>query len=133
MLCINNQEHGWAIAALAGCPYNPARNPVISRAEGGELVGGAIMQDYTKRTISLHVAGFRPMWLNRELLKAVCGYAFTQLKCEQMLAGIRSGNSEALSFARKAGFCPVARVPDVYPDGDLVIMSMRREHCRWLP
>jgi hypothetical protein len=39
---------------------------------------------------------------------------------------------KALDFNRKLGFIEEARIAGVFRDADLVIMSMRREDCRWL-
>jgi hypothetical protein len=37
-----------------------------------------------------------------------------------------------LDFNTKLGFIEEARITGVFRDADLVIMSMRREDCRWL-
>lgn len=132
MIELGNQVHGYAIAKAAGCLLNPAYDIVISRSSGGKLLGGVIFTDYTERTIRVHTAGFAPAWMNRDILWVTFDYVFKQLKCASVFSEIRSSNSKALDFNRKLGFKEVAIIPEVYPDGDLVVTRLRSEDCKWL-
>lgn len=132
MLVLNNHEHARAIAKEAGCFFNPECDHCISRAEDGRLLGGVIFTGYTGASIGLHVAGFDPRWLDRDMLWMTFHYPFEQLGVRKITGTIPSGNRKALLFNRKLGFAEEARIADVFPDGDLVIMSMTRDQCRWL-
>lgn len=132
MIELGNQAHGYAIAEAAGCLLNPAYDVVISRSSGEKLLGGVIFYDYTGRSIAVHVAGFAPIWMNRDILWVTFDYAFRQLKCSSVLSAIRSSNSKALAFNLRLGFKEVAIIPEVYPDGDMVITRLRGEDCKWL-
>jgi RimJ/RimL family protein N-acetyltransferase len=60
-------------------------------------------------------------------------YPFEQLRVSKLIAQVPSRNRKALDFDLKLGFKQEAIVADIYPDGeDLLILSMRREDCRWL-
>lgn len=127
-----NADHARVIAAAAGCFFNPECDRVISRSERGRLIGGVLFTGYTGASIGLHCAGFDPKWINKDLLWLVFDYAFRQLNVRQITGTIHSGNLRALRLNQHLGFREVARIAEIFPDGDLVIMSMRKEDCRWL-
>lgn len=120
------------IAEAAPCVYSPEHDHCVARIKGGRLLGGVIFQGYTGASIEMHVAGFDPFWLSRDMLWAVFAYPFIQLRCLKVIGRVKQTNSKALEFDLKLGFKEEARISDVYPDGDLFILTMRREDCRWL-
>lgn len=120
------------IANAAGVVFNRDADTVLCRVEHGELLGGVIFTDYTGSSINLHVAGFKPNWINNDMLWATFHYPFVQLNCKVILGRVSAANSKALEFDLKLGFSEVARIDDVFPDGSLILLAMRREDCRWL-
>lgn len=134
MIHINVPEHGEAIAKRAGCGFNEGRDVVISRTDSSQetLRGGFIFTGYTGRSIFAHFAGFDPHWLNRAMIWYGFTYVFKQLDCEQLLTWNKETNHTALEINAKLGFNKPTRIPGVYYDGDAVVMTMRREECRWL-
>lgn len=132
MIESGNTDHADRIAATAGTFFNPKCDHVISRAEGEKLLGGVIFTGFTGASIGLHVAGFDPHWINRDILWLTFHYPFEQLGVKKITGTIHSGNRKTILFNRKLGFAEEARIKDVFPDGDLLIFSMRREDCRWL-
>lgn len=120
------------IAAAAPCIYAPEHDHCIARVKGGRLLGGVIYQGYTGASIELHVAGFDPHWINRNILWTVFAYPFLQLGCKKIIGRVAESNSRALEFDFKLGFKEEARIREVYPEGDLFILTMRRDECRWL-
>ena len=128
----NNVAHGHAIAEAAGSHYNPISDIVISRALKGVLLGGAVYQNYTGRSIAIHTAGFTPKWISRDLLWLCFHYPFAQLACEYIFGQVPAHNLKALAFNHKMGFKEIARIADVFPEGDLVVMRMHRDECRYL-
>ena len=69
---------------------------------------------------------------SRDILWAVFAYPFIQLQCKKVIGRVSENNSRALEFDLKLGFKEEARIRDVYPEGDLFILTMRRDDCRWL-
>ena len=45
---------------------------------------------------------------------------------------VPSGNKEAIRFNERLGFKLENELHDAHPDGSLLLMTMRREECRWL-
>lgn len=132
MLVFNNADYGHAIAEKAGAQFNPAVDVCIANTGPDGLWGGVIYNGYTGASISLHAAGFDSRWATVDMLWVTFHYPFVQLGCKKMFAQVPASNSRALEFDRKLGFKEEARLKDVFPDGDLVVLSMRREDCRWL-
>ena len=71
-------------------------------------------------------------WLTREFLFAIFDYPFNNLKVKVILAPIGQNNIKSLNLCRKLGFEQVADIPYSHPDGNLVIMAMKRNQCKWL-
>jgi RimJ/RimL family protein N-acetyltransferase len=126
-------DHGERIAEAAGFLFNPTHDVVICRTDDwGKLLGGVVFYDYTERSISMHVAGFGPHWINRTLLWVTFDYPFRQLRCANIFCQVRSSNEHTLKFIRKIGFQHETTIKDVFPDADLVVSRMYATTCRWL-
>jgi RimJ/RimL family protein N-acetyltransferase len=132
MIVFNNADHGHKIAMAAGTSFNAYSDVCISRVEDGELCGGVTYTAYTGASIGLHVAGFRHDWVNKDMLWVCFDYPFIQLGCSKLFGQVPASNRKALEFDLKLGFIEEARVKDVFPDGDLIVLAMKREDCRWL-
>ena len=128
----NDPAHGAAIAAHAGVAFNPAVDTCICVASQGQLAGGVIYSNYTGVSLTMHVAGFNPSWISIDMLWVGFHYPFSQLGCSKVFGQVPEYNSKALEFDLKLGFKEEARIKDVFPAGDLILLSMRREDCRWL-
>lgn len=132
MIRFNDYSDGYAIANETS-PFNPTKDVVIARVESGELLGGVIFQGYTGASIQIHVAGFHPQWINRDMLWITFHYPFVQLKCKRLVGLVPSSNQKAIAFNTKLGFKEEARVKEIYPSGDLIIMTMTKDDARrWL-
>ena len=130
---INDREHGFRIASAAGVVFNPQADQVISRMKGDELLGGVVYNSYTRGgSINIHMAGFAPFWANKDMMWMAFDYPFNQLGVKKVLALVPASNTLALEIDKKMGFKEEVRIADVYHDGDLVVLGMYREQCRWL-
>lgn len=134
MICFNIPEHGYQISKLAPCLFVPGQTPVISRVtHEGKLLGGVVYDNYVPTaSIGAHIAGFAPNWLNNDLLWAIFDYPFNQLGVRTIFGQVQASNTKALAFDLRLGFNEVVRIGDVYPDGDLVLLKMQRQDCKWL-
>jgi hypothetical protein len=132
MILIGDISHGRVIAMAAKTNFDVETMPVISRvAADGSLLGGVIYSDYTGRSIRMHMAGM-PGWASIEMCWIAFDYPFNQLNVEQVLGTVASTDEKVLEYDHRLGFREIARIPRAVPDGDLVILSMLRDECRWL-
>lgn len=125
-------SNGTKIARAAGLSYDPNRDHNIATLRDDELLGGYVLRNYRGKSIEIHFAGFDTHWITRNLLWALSGYVFTQLKCEKAIAFIEETNFDSLAIAMKVGFIEEARVRDACSDGDLIILTLRKDDCRHL-
>lgn len=121
------------VCARTGGVYTPGESTTLGLADAhGNLVGGVLFDHYYGRSIAMHVAGDGRRWLNREFLHVCADYAFKQLGVHKILGMVPSLNTDAMRFNLKLGFEQEAVIKDAVPGGDLIILSMTRDQCRWL-
>jgi RimJ/RimL family protein N-acetyltransferase len=97
----------------------------------GKILGVVAFDAWNGASCEMHVAG-QGNWLTRGLLRACFEYVFKQAELKVVIGMVPSTNAKALRFDRHIGFSEVARIKDGVPDGDLVVMQLRREDCRYL-
>jgi len=129
---LDDADHGQAIADLLGKRFVPQFDRAVSITSAGKLLGGVIYTDYMKRSIQMHAAAWSPHWLTRDILWTMFTYPFDNLGVEMCIAPVASTNARSAALCFGLGFRLHATIQDVVPDGHLMILSMRREHCRWL-
>ena len=105
----------------------------IGRVVDGQLVGGAVFNDYTGPNICMHVAsdGSR-RWINRELLRVCFDYPFNQLGVDRITGIVGEGNEDARRFDENLGFELEARLKGAHKTGDLLVYVLWRDKCRFL-
>lgn len=129
----NDMVHGQLIADAIPRILNPAADKVISRtSDDGELLGGVIYESLISNCVFMHQAGFTKSWMSPDALWLFFDYPFNQLHVGKVCGTVPASKTELVEFNRRLGFQVEARIKDAYKDGDLVIMTMRKEDCRWL-
>lgn len=123
---------GHWVSRETGGTWTPGRGKTIGLVREGELVAGTIYEDFNGANVVMHCAGKGKHWLNREFLWFAFYYPFKQLNCKRVTVIISSTNGNSLRFCQHLGFRTEAILQDAHPDGNLVIMGMRQEECRWL-
>lgn len=132
MFRFNNSVDGMAIAAKAGAIFNAACDMCVARVEKGELYGGVIFSGYTGASMNIHMAGFRPNWCNRDMVWVAFHYPFVQLEVKKLFGQVGVHKPEVIKIDLQLGFKIEATIKDVYPEGDMLLLSMYKEDCRWL-
>ena len=97
----------------------------------GKILGVVGFDSWNGASCQMHVAG-EGNWVTRELIRATFDYVFNVARLNVVLGLVPSSNAKALRFDRHVGFTEVARIKGGTPDGDLVILELRRENCRYL-
>jgi len=104
----------------------------IRQEKDGNLVAVIGYCGFLPKSCVMHVAAIDDNWISKDLLWATFDYPFNKLGVSVILATVSSNNKEALKLDRHLGFVDKAYIQDAHIDGDLVILAMRRENCRWL-
>ena len=128
----DNQEHlrGW-ITGVLGMQFSPYAT-FIGQEIDGEIKAVVAYDNILDKSCLMHTAAIVPNWISKDLLWACFDYPFNKLGLKVILASVASTNEEALKLDRHLGFVDKAYIEDAHADGDLVILAMRRENCRWL-
>lgn len=84
------------------------------------------------KTCCMHVCVQKPSAVTRGMIREAFEYPFDKCKLEAVIALVESSNEAALSFDKKLGFVERARIPNGGLEGDLVVLTMTRDECRWI-
>lgn len=98
----------------------------------GKLVAGATFDNYSGPNIFLHFSNSPVGIIPRDFLKLIFGYCFNGLKCKRVSAAFSSNNYKVCRLGKLIGFKLEACLKDCFPDGDMLIYSLKREDCRFI-
>lgn len=131
-IVFDNVDHGYRLAKAIPRTYHEDEHVISKVTSEGKLLGGVIYTDKTSNCIFMHQASFSPVWLTGDMLWVLFHYPFVQLGVDVVAGTIPSTDEALYRLNLKYGFTEEARIKNAYKDGDLVIMTMRKEQCRWL-
>jgi RimJ/RimL family protein N-acetyltransferase len=99
----------------------------------GKLIGGIVFHEFNGSNFYIHVASDHPKrWVTREWLHSVFSYAFDVCKAKRITGIVPESNQVALNFDLSVGFEIEARLKDAHPKGDMLVIKMTRETCKWI-
>ena len=128
----NQQYMGDWLVRMMNHPL-PTETVCIGQEIDGNLVAVVGFASFMPKACQMHIAAVDEVnWMSRDLLWAAFDYPFNKLGVSVILGQVCGDNDAALRLNRHLGFKVVAEIPDAHMDGDLVIMAMRREDCRFL-
>ena len=104
----------------------------IGQEKDGQLVAVVAFTNFVTNACAMHIGSVGDNWMSRDLLWACFDYPFIKLEKKVILATLEASNFEALRLNRHLGFQVDAVIKDAHENGDLMIMSMRKEDCKWL-
>lgn len=131
-LVTDNQEYlkGW-LSKVLGIQFSEYAR-FIGQEIDGEVQAVVGYDNILDNSCCMHIGALVPYWANKDFLWASFDYPFNILKVKVILALVSSNNEEALRLDRHLGFVDKAYIEDAHVDGDLVILAMRKEDCKWL-
>lgn len=133
MILLGDVRHGEMIARAAHTSFDMEVDGVVSRIDAaGDLCGGFILTNYNGAIVMIHMAGSVAYWATPELVWLMFDYAFVHLGCRKVLCTACSTNENALDQIRRSGFKDEHRIEGGTVKGDLLMLSMSREDCKWL-
>ena len=133
MISFASWEQTLELEGPMGVVTNPRCDVCLSMTDANEkLLGGVIYTNYLGASIQIHITAIKPGFLTRTFLWFAFTYPFEQLKVTTLFGQVQSDNKVALDLDRRLGFKEVLRIDGIYPTGQLVLLSMTRDECRWL-
>lgn len=101
--------------------------------DNGEPLWAVVYDHYEERgSVQMHIAIDNPKNVTRRAISSVFEYPFCQLGVKKVLGIVNSQNHGALTFDLRLGFTIEATIKDAYEMGDMYILSMTQEQCRWI-
>lgn len=122
----------WVAKQCGAVGYTGGRQ-TLGLEQDGELVAGVVYDNWNRASIHAHIAVLPNVWPTREFLRVGFSYPFQQLRVNKLLGFVGSGNVAARRLDEHLGFVLEATLEAAHPDGALLVYSMTREQCRWLP
>lgn len=116
-----------------GGQWLPGRGSIIGLWEDGVgPVAACLYESCNGASVLGHLTGIGRKWMNREYLWYCFYYPFEELKVNKILGLVESDNLDAQRLDEHLGFTLEATLKSAAPNGDLLIYSMIKEHCKWL-
>jgi len=99
----------------------------IGKEIKGKVVAVAAFNNYSKRTLAIHIAGEgKGVWFTRDFRRYIFWYPFGYLGVNRLIAPIEIDNLKCLRFAKHLGF------QEAFIKNKTNILSMTKNQCRWL-
>lgn len=130
MIVFDTPRIGEWVCARTGGKFEASTSTAIGFETDGALTAGVLYDMFNGRSICMHVAIEKPV--TREFTRTCFDYPFNQLKVHKVLGLVDSTNAAALRFDKHLGFVEEARIEGAGKTGDLVILTMTRDQCRWI-
>jgi len=109
-----------------------AESQFIGRTRDGKIIACVAYSNFNANACDVHIASTESHWLSKEYLKVIFDYPFQQLNLRCIIAHIHSENEKSIGLCRHLGFSVAAEIPNAHYLGDLVLMAMQREQCKFL-
>ena len=119
----------WVASRTEG-HYDPSIATAIGLSRDGVIVAGVMFTDFNRKSISVHQAITGR--INRAFLFAVSDYAFNHCGASKMIGQVASSNKKAEKLVTSMGFTREATIKDAHPDGDILVYTLEKQHCRFL-
>lgn len=117
------------IAQKLGNRVSPLAQCISCVDDKGEVIAGAIFDDYNTASIHIHVWIKEGRTPSRDWIYAIMDYPFNKLQIGKLIAAIGSWNSASIAFSTSMGCTLEAKVTGFFPDGDAMIYTMTKDQC----
>ena len=128
ILCNEQSLKDWAIKHKMPIPEDAH---YLGQVLNEEIRAVVVFCGFYGKSCMIHVASEGKHWMTKNFLKKVFDYPFNTLKLKVIIGTVAGNNEKALKLNRHLGFKDVAFIPDAHENGDLVILEMRPENCKW--
>ena len=129
MILLNEQSlKDWAIKHNMPTPDDAH---YLGQVLNNEIRAVVVYCGFFGKSCMIHVGSEGQHWMTKAFLKKAFDYPFNTLKLKVIIGTVAGSNEKSLKLNRHLGFKDVATIPDAHNDGDLVILEMRPNFCKW--
>ena len=126
----SDHSAGHRVARRTFGGYFEEKSRSLGLKKDGEFVAGVIYENFNRRSIMCHIAITGRM--TPFFLFAIFDYPFNVCNVEKIIVPVTSNNLKSLKLVKKMGFAEEARLKDADPRGDIILLTMLKEDCRFL-
>jgi RimJ/RimL family protein N-acetyltransferase len=130
IVCDRQDELGEWLCSRTGGKYVKGSEVYIGLETEGKIVAVAGYADFNGASIRVHLAVDGK--ITPEFLWYGFHYPFEELKVKKLIGLVSSNNKKALRLDKHFGYVEEAVIKDAVPEGDLHILTMTKEQCRFL-
>jgi hypothetical protein len=127
-----HEELGKWFAERTASLFVQGQSVYIGLERDGVICAVVAFDGYKGKSICMHIAAEGKKWMSREYLWFCFFYPFEQLKVNKIIGIVESTNADAMRFDLHLGFVPECVIKDAAENGDLNILTMTKEQCRFL-
>ena len=129
---VHGHDIGRWVYERTGGVYTEQDSVSIGRIDDtGKLIGGVVFENYNGNSMLMHCAG-EGAWINKDFLRKTFRYAFEQIKVHKLIGLVDSTNEKAIRLDLHLGFVQEAVITGAGAKGDLLVLTMTKEQCRYL-
>ena len=129
MITSDHSAGHWVARRIFG-GYFEDRSRSLGLKRDGKYVAGVIYENFNHRSFTCHIAITGRMTV--AFLYAIFDYPFNVCEVEKIIVPVASENAESLKLVKNMGFTEEARIKDADPHGDIILLTMLKEDCRFL-
>jgi len=120
----------WLMSRLGGT-YLVGRGVYIGLERNGLICAVAGFEDYNTASIMGHLAvdGNR---MDLKWIKFCFKYVFDIAKVNKLIGMVSSDNTRAYNMNLKFGYIKEAVIKDACRNGDMILMTMTKEQCKYI-
>ena len=124
----------WVWKATGATVWTPVGKSAMGYVDSNGNIKWAVVFDnyHEGGSIHIHTAVADRKYVTRRAIQAVFEYPFIQLGVKKLIGIVNSENAAALSLDLRLGFQIETVIKDAYERGDMYILSMTPEQCRWI-
>lgn len=121
------------VATVIGGHHDLSQCEGIGYARGGNIVMGAMFNNYNGAQIHMHIALTRGVPFSPTFVAAIMDYPFVQLGLKRVTGMIFESNTASRRFAEHLGAKQEVILQDYLPHGNLVVYGLfRKDAQKWL-
>lgn len=113
-----------------GDKWVPGSASAIGMISDGVLKAGVLYEGFNKVNVFCHIRADAP--LTKNFLGMIFQYPFLQLGVKRITGLVAACNEKAVNLDLRLGFEIEATLKDAHPIGDILVLSMKKENCRFL-
>ena len=121
------------ICEKLGISWVPGIGRTIGLLRGNDILCALLYENFNGASVHMHVAAEKGrLWTVPDFLWYIFHYPFVEMGVNKVIALVATTNPPSEKLCRHLGFVEECRVKDACPGGDVLVLTMTREQCRFL-